>query len=147
MNMAGKSFIQYASIQNLNKPVITFCEKNFTIEFVQNNPMSFVDKLYEKCSNFLRKDEEHAALKTSEKVTKLLINDNLEEAISLLKNAFKTNRDEDLVSEIEGIESGFNRLKRQVSSELISKEDANVKRNNFRVSLRDYVEDIKKIEG
>jgi len=97
MNMAGKSFIQYASIQNLNKPVITFCEKNFTIEFVQNNPMSFVDKLYEKCGNFLRKDEEHAALKTSEKVSKLLINDNLEEAISLLKNVFKNNRDEDLV--------------------------------------------------
>ena len=122
-------FIRYASNQEKNDELATFCYEQFRINFSNKTINDFVNQLHGRIvqAGMIRKEEEEAASPT-EKVRVLVREGELEEAIdALLEYAEGTDNEE----EVDILSSRYRRHQKKVIKGIINNQDAQVEENKF----------------
>lgn len=122
-------FIRYASNQETNKELETFCYEQFRINFSNNTINDFVNQLHDRIvkAGIVRKEGEEAESPT-EKVRVLVREGELEEAIdALLECAEGTDNEE----EVDILSSRYRRHQKKVLKGVLNHQDAQVEENKF----------------
>ena len=95
------NFDRYASSGKLKDETRVFCYEQFRINFVEGDALDFVNTLYDKCQEegLLRNLGEPDA-SVAERVLRFLEEDQIDDAINLLKQFLKEKGEEELLEEV-----------------------------------------------
>ena len=135
-------FVRYATHEKFKPETISLCKDQFKMEFVGDNIFEFLKSLEQKCEErgLLRElnDDESTA---DQMVLHFIEQNDFDKAINLLKDYFQP-IDEDLYSEVIGISSRYNRLRKRINQNVLSKEDAEIELSKVRHSLIDMTKEM-----
>lgn len=129
------SFTRYATRQRFNSDTLALCEKEFRIEFIDDNVEEFFEELIIRCKeNDLLRTLDPVPESIQLQIRRFVEKDEIETAIELLKTNIEAD-DVDLLNEIIGLSARFNRLKRRSRQKVISEEKVEVELARIRESL------------
>lgn len=135
-------FVRYATDQKFNADTLSICRDQFKIEFINEDIQGFVDELFKRCEQqgILRELEgSHRSL--VELVRQAIEGDDFEQAITRLKNFFK-DLAEDLYTEMIGISSRYNRLKKRMNQNVLDEKEAGQELAKIRMALLDITKEM-----
>ncbi|MEL6652276.1 MAG: SIR2 family protein, partial [Bacteroidota bacterium] len=136
------SFARYATKQKFNSDTLSICEKQFRIEFVEEDTEEFFAELLKLCTekNMLRKLEPSSE-SLQKQIQRNIEQDELDPAIEKLKAVFD-GHDTDLLNEVIGITARHNRLKKRSRQKVMSEEKIEVELARIRDSLLELTLEI-----
>jgi hypothetical protein len=124
LNLNSEKFVNFSPTYQLDRKTFILCEKHFNIEFDGRNTSGFVDALHEKCKlkNMLRLKEDQS-LTIFDKIIRYIENDEIENAMEMLKENIK---DEDLQDELVLLKGQLAFTTKRLAKGLVSPQDASV---------------------
>ncbi|MEN7548403.1 SIR2 family protein [Rapidithrix thailandica] len=141
------SFSRYASNKVLSADTIKICYDQFKIEFINNNIVEFVDTLYQKCQDkHLLKELGDADLSVSAKIENCIEQDEIDQALALLKEFFEQKEEEELGDDSRLLSSRQSRLQRKVNQGVIDENDAGIEANKIKQAVLDLCKEVKLLE-
>ncbi len=142
-------FMRYAANQTVDEKTISLCAQQFNIKFVPDNIGSFIDELFNQCTDLgILKEVSEGKQSISELVSKLIANDKIDAALESLKD-FLEGLGEfglDLIDDVILLINRHKRLNKRERQGIISFDDAQVESNKIRKSLLELLSEVKALE-
>ncbi|MEL7163030.1 MAG: SIR2 family protein, partial [Bacteroidota bacterium] len=130
-----EDFIRYAANASLDTEIKSFCTEQFTIQFVENDSVHFVDTLYEHCAgqDMLRK---RGRATPWEGLRDLIASDRLEDALG---NFSELARGTELADEVSGLTARYRRFARKQRNGVLDSRDAPILENQITSDALDLI--------
>jgi hypothetical protein len=141
----NKIFSQYATVFQPDAKNVMFCETNFNLQFLSDNPAEFVEKLHLKCGDILRNSEK-STRKISEQIAEMIFARKAENALTELL-VFLKKHDPDTYESLKIKESALKEIREKTAKRLFTDEKAEVEINNFLEDLKFFLGIVREIEN
>lgn len=140
-------FARYASNKKMTEETKRFCREQFKIEFSDFDMDKFIDELHSRSkeAGILRKLGEKIS-KTSEAVAMSLKRGDIDESMAIMEAFFKEKDEEELMDELTGVQSRYNRTKTKVGKGVIDEKEAELAFNKITESLIELNNEVKDLE-
>lgn len=134
-------FIRYAVNQSMTEDLKTFCDEQFTIQFVDHNIPDFVAQLYQisKKLRVLRSRTDNSKWKT---LKQIIASGDLKLAINTFIDLV---RGTDLADEAKGLSGRYRRFERKKNNGVLDSRDIPVQENQIASSLLDLVQEAENL--
>ncbi len=141
-------FMRYAANKTLTADLIELCKNQFNINFFPKNIEAFIDTLHFHCEQkgILKKPAEKS-LNISERITGLIIKDELQQAFLQLKHFLEEIGEQgiELLEDTILLFNRHNRIKKRLLRGIINSQDANLEENKIRESLMHLVKEVSQV--
>lgn len=148
---SNRLLLRYASNLkgSINDYVKEFCKEQFKINFIEEDINGFIVELHKRCEQQNLTRQGGTALKAVsiyELVQNYIKNDELEQALEKMNVYLQTKPDEtELMDDLTLLMSRFNRLKRKMTNNLVTPQDAEVPLNNIKQEMLTFAEQLSKV--
>ena len=141
---------KYASknAQHVDMDVEDLCKAQFRIEFIDDDTDHFVKTLHDKCQEMglCRKgtgDVLASELSPIEKATSYIEQDQVTEALALLKEIVRSQKQDDLSDTLTSISARFNRVNRRIQSRNVDPKDTERDLNQIVLDLLSFTNSLR----
>ena len=148
LNLHDEKFMfdRYAATEEKNEEIQIFLYEQYRINFVKEDPYTFLDTLFQKCEEAgLLRTQERISQNIHEFVYELIEQDKLEQSLDLLSDYLKEHQEEDLLDDTVLLTSRYNRLQRKINEDIISSEQAEIELSKIRTAILELNKEVKEL--
>lgn len=130
--------------ENIKHETAAFYINQFRVDFVQGDIKSFIEALYEKCSeeNILREKQQTPPI--TEQIRNLIKENRIDEVIDMLENEL-SGKDEDLLDQVYILSGRYNRIMSKIRKKTVAEDYADRELNQINAALHEIVDKIEEL--